>query len=202
MVVNKLMYGCGVLVWSQTECIDLEVKHNEMGRWLWDVVNVKNELVRGETVSSTFEDRGAKAMASWLLRIVFSENRMADLGRECLLEIECKLGWWARCRYICNKLCLKELVNIFCLEDASVNGVAKLGISVNEETWMMFADEKIKLVGRRIWMNNCSNSDRLQKYVFIKELPMLEKDVDGSVGAMVRMMLFTSEGKYNNVMEV
>ena len=32
MVVNKLMYGCGALVWSQTECNDLKVKQNEMGR--------------------------------------------------------------------------------------------------------------------------------------------------------------------------
>ena len=33
-----------------TECNDLEVKQNIVGcRWLWDVVNVKNELARGET---------------------------------------------------------------------------------------------------------------------------------------------------------
>ena len=57
MVVNKLMYRCGALVWSQTECNDLEVKHNEMGRWLCDVVNVNNEFVRGETGWSTFEER-------------------------------------------------------------------------------------------------------------------------------------------------
>ena len=47
--MNKLMYECGALVWSQTECTDLEVKQNEMGRWLWDVVNVKNERIREET---------------------------------------------------------------------------------------------------------------------------------------------------------
>ena len=64
-----------------------------------NVVNVKNELIRGETGWSTFEEREAKVMASWLLRIVFSENRMADLGRACLLEIWCKSGWWARCRH-------------------------------------------------------------------------------------------------------
>ena len=29
---------------------------------------------------STFEEREAKAMASWLLRIVLCENRMDDLG--------------------------------------------------------------------------------------------------------------------------
>ena len=49
LVVNKLIYDCGVFVWSQNEYNDLEVKHNEMWRWFWDVVNVKNELIRGET---------------------------------------------------------------------------------------------------------------------------------------------------------
>ena len=31
LVVIKLMYGCGALVWSHNECNDLEVKQNEMG---------------------------------------------------------------------------------------------------------------------------------------------------------------------------
>ena len=75
------MYGCGALVRSKNECNDLEVKHNEMRRWLWLVVNVKNELIRGDTGWSTFEER----------------------------------------------------------------------------------EEKIKLVGRRIWMNKCGNSDILQE---------------------------------------
>ena len=32
LVVYKLMYRCGALIWYQTECNDLEVKQNEMGR--------------------------------------------------------------------------------------------------------------------------------------------------------------------------
>ena len=52
-------------------------------------------------------------MASWVLQIVFSDNQMSDLGRVCLLEIGCKSEWWARCRHICNKFGLKELVNLF-----------------------------------------------------------------------------------------
>ena len=90
---------------------------------------------------------------------------------------------------ICNKYDLKELVNLICLGDVSVKGVDKLAMSVNENTWMKYVDEKIKLVGCRIWMNKCGNNERLQEYVFKKQLPMIEKYVDGSVGAMVRMMV-------------
>ena len=70
MVVNRPMYGCGALAWYQHECDDLEVRQNGMGRWLWDVVNVRNELIRGETRWSTFEEREAKAMVKWMLRVV------------------------------------------------------------------------------------------------------------------------------------
>ena len=58
---------------------------------------------------------------------------------------------------------------------------------VNEKTWMKFADEKIKLDGCRIWVNNCGNSDRLQEYVFEKQLHIIDKYVDGSSCAMVRV---------------
>ena len=60
MVVNKLMYGCGALAWYQHECDDLEVRQNGMGRWLWDEGNVRNELIRGETGWSTFDDERSK----------------------------------------------------------------------------------------------------------------------------------------------
>ena len=48
LVVHRLVYGCESLEWSQIEFNDMAVKQNEMGRWLWDVVNVKNELIRGD----------------------------------------------------------------------------------------------------------------------------------------------------------
>ena len=38
-------------------------------------------------------------------------------------------------------------------------------------------------------MNNCGNSKRLQEYASKKQQPIIEKYVDGSVGAMVRMMV-------------
>ena len=71
-------------------CNDLEMRHNGMGRWLWNVGNVKNELIRGETGFSTFEEREENAMVKYILRVVFKEILMSDMGRECLFETGCK----------------------------------------------------------------------------------------------------------------
>ena len=48
-----------------------------MGIWLCDVVNVKNELIRGGIRGRTFEEREANAMVSWLLWTVFSKNLLS-----------------------------------------------------------------------------------------------------------------------------
>ena len=42
-----------------------------MGRWLCDVENVRNKLIRGETGWSSFEEREVKVMVEWMLRVVF-----------------------------------------------------------------------------------------------------------------------------------
>ena len=42
---------------------------------------VGNELNKGETVSSSFEDKEAKAMVPWILRVVFEENLMFEIDR-------------------------------------------------------------------------------------------------------------------------
>ena len=86
MVVKKMMYGCGALAWYQKECDDLENRQNGMGRWLWDVENVRNELIRGHTGWSTFEEREAKVMVEWMLRVVFEDNLMSEIGSACLIE--------------------------------------------------------------------------------------------------------------------
>ena len=100
VVVNKRMYGCGALVWYQHECDDLEIRQNCLGRWLWDVGNVINELIRGETGWGTFEERGAKAMVTWMLKVLFEENLVSEIGRACLNKLGCKSRWWSRCRHI------------------------------------------------------------------------------------------------------
>ena len=62
MIVSKLMYACGALPWYQPECNDLEAIQNGLGRWLWEVGKVRNELVRDESGWSPFAEREVKCM--------------------------------------------------------------------------------------------------------------------------------------------
>ena len=86
MLVNRLMYGCGALVWYQHECDDLEIRQNGMGRWLWDVGNVRNELIE-ERQDGVLLKRGAKSMVKWMLKVVFEENLVSEIGRACLIKL-------------------------------------------------------------------------------------------------------------------
>ena len=92
------MNGCGA--WYHKECDDLKIRQNGMGRWLWDVDNVRNELIRGKPDCSTFEEREAKVMVGWMLRVVFEDNFMSEIGRTCLIETGCKSRWWTGCRHM------------------------------------------------------------------------------------------------------
>ena len=110
MIVSKLMYGCGALARYQRECDDLEVIQNEFCRWLWQVGKVRNELVRGESGWSSFAEREGKGLVDWLVRIVYEESLLSDIGKSCQLEIEYMSRWWARCNHepVCEKFSLWE----------------------------------------------------------------------------------------------
>ena len=48
--------------------------------------NVRNELIIGEKGWSMFEEREAKSMEKWMLRVVFEENLISEIGKACLVE--------------------------------------------------------------------------------------------------------------------
>ena len=50
--------------------------------------NVRNKLIRGETGWSTFEWREANIMVEWMLRVVFEDYLMSEIGRMESAEIE------------------------------------------------------------------------------------------------------------------
>ena len=126
-----------------------------MGRWLWDV---RNELIRGETGWSTFEEREAKAMVNWMLKVVFEENQMSEIEGACLIELGCKSRRWSRCSHICSKFGLFELVNLIWLREVSLNGIVKLGMKVNGEFWKMHICSKIREVGKQVWKNDFNDT--------------------------------------------
>ena len=116
---------------------------------LWDVGNVIHELIRGETGWSSFEEREAKAMLKWMLRVVFEENLVSEIGRTCLIEIGCKSRWWLRCRHIWSKFGLLALVNLIWQREVSVNGMVNLGMNVYGEGWKKYICDRIQEGGRR-----------------------------------------------------
>ena len=42
-----------------------------------------------------------------------------------------KSRWWSRCRHLCSKSGLIQLVNLIWLREGSLNGMVKLGMNVN-----------------------------------------------------------------------
>ena len=72
-------------------------------------------------------------MMEWMLRVVFEDNLMSEIGRACLIETGCKSRWWARCKHICSEFGLMELVNLIVLKDVNVNGMVSLGMKLIEK---------------------------------------------------------------------
>ena len=117
----------------QRECDNLEVMQNGFGRWLWEVGNVRNELVRIESGWSSFVEREVKCVGDWLLRIVYEESLVSDIGRVCLMEVGYKYRWWARGNHVCDKFGLWELMNLLWLKNINKEGIAMLGMKCVEE---------------------------------------------------------------------
>ena len=47
----------------------------------------------------------------WLLRIVYEECLVSDIGRVYLMEIGYKSRWWGKCNNVCEKFGMWELLN-------------------------------------------------------------------------------------------
>ena len=104
-------------------------------------------------------------MVKWMLRVVFEENMVSEIGRACLSEIGCKSRWWSRCRHICSKFGLLGLVNLICTREVSVNGMVNLGMNVEREGWKKYICERIQESGRRAWKDVFNNTEREKEYV-------------------------------------
>ena len=83
----------------------------------------------------------------------------------CLIEIGCK----SRCRHICSKFGLFELVNLIWLREVSVNGMVNLGMNVDGEGWKKYICERIQEGGRRAWKDGFNDTEREKEYVRIEK---------------------------------
>ena len=50
-------------------------------------------------------------MVDWLLRIVYDESMVLDIGRACMMKIGYK-SRWRICNHVCEMFVLWELVNL------------------------------------------------------------------------------------------
>ena len=76
-----------------------------------------DELVRGESGWSSFAEREVKCIVDWLLKIVYEESLVYDIGRACLMEVGYTSRWWARRNHVCDKFGLWKLVNLLWLRN-------------------------------------------------------------------------------------
>ena len=66
---------------------------------------------------------------------VNEESIVSDIGRACLMEIGYKSRWWARCKHVCEKFCLRKLVNCYGFGIFGKEGMAmewRNGFGMNE----------------------------------------------------------------------
>ena len=108
-------------------------------------------------------------MVKWMLKIVFEENLVSEIGRACLIELGCKSRWWSRCRHICSKVGLFEWVNLIWLREVSLNGMVKLGMKVNWKFWKKHICSRIREVGKQVWKNGFNETEREKDRVCTNE---------------------------------
>ena len=107
-------------------------------------------------------------MVKWMLKVVFDDNLVSEIGRASLIELGYKSRWWPRCRHICSKFGLSELLNLIWLREVSLNGMVKLGMNVNGEFWKRLIHSRIMEVVKQVWKNGFNDTEREKEYVQMK----------------------------------
>ena len=118
-------------------------------------------------------------MVKLMLKAEFEEHLVSEIGRECLIVLGCKSRWWSRCRHICSKYGLIELVNLIWLREVSLNGMVKLGMNVKGEFWKKHICNRRRDVGKQTWKNGFNDTEREIQYVQFKECTRNESFADG-----------------------
>ena len=141
------------------------------------------ELVRGESGWSSFAEREVKCIVDWLLRIVYEESLVSDIGRACLMEVGYKSRWWTRCNHVCNKFGLWELVNLLWLNNINKEGMAMLGMKYDRSVWKKTLVARIQEIRntkyeivyfknmiKNKWQKNDNNQNKVNMFMLIRRL--------------------------------
>ena len=104
--------------------------------------------MRGESGWSSFAEREVKCIVDWLLRIVYEESLVSDIGKVCLMEVGYKSRWWARCNHAYDKFGLWELVNLLLLKNINKEVMDMLGMKCDRNVWKKTLVARIQEDGR------------------------------------------------------
>ena len=143
-------------------------------------------MVRGKTMYFGWE--GWKTMIVsklmyWLLRIVYEESLLSDIGRACMMEVGYKSRWWTRCNHVCEKFGLWKLLILLWLRHINKERMVMFEMKYDKNVWKKTFVERIQEYGRRQWRIGFGIHEREQQYVHMKSQPKNEKYGNGSVGA-------------------
>ena len=88
------------------------------------------------------------------------KSLVSDIGRACLMEVEYKSRWWARCNHICGKFGLWDLVNLLWLRSNNKEGMGMLGMEYDRNVWKKTFVARIQEYGRGRWRNGFDINER------------------------------------------
>ena len=87
--------------------------------------------MRGESGWGSFAEKEVKCIVDWLLRTIYEESLVSDIGRACLMEV----GYKSRYNHVSDKFGLWELVNFLWLRNINKEGMDMLGMKYDRNVW-------------------------------------------------------------------
>ena len=91
-------------------------------------------------------EREVKGTVEWLLKIVYKESMVSDIGRACLKKIGYKSRWCARCSDLCERFGLRALVDLLWLRNFRNEEMTLLEMEYDRNVW-----KKINVENKRVW---------------------------------------------------
>ncbi|ELU11715.1 hypothetical protein CAPTEDRAFT_223095 [Capitella teleta] len=85
LIVSRVMYASGALVWNENVRQNVERMQNEYGWWMWRLKRtVRNAVVHGESGWSSFWEREMKAKVAFVVRVLEEDGLVARVGESLL----------------------------------------------------------------------------------------------------------------------